>query len=416
MREVRVAIARADARCVEGSAAAVETAADAVEVARRAGRRGRPWLPRALATYAVALHNAALFGEAEPATRAAIAAYEGLRRPDAHTLLSLRIMLVAVLAGLARHTDALAAAVALAPQIAALRQFAPRNEAALIGRFLATTATCRLRTGDPAGALRDADDAVTALRSTGAPAPLALALFSLSDALWATDARTESVAAAREAVDLMLRPEPDDTLARADRVNALTTLSFRLLRSGAAEAEAVWLPAEAVRLAAEAVAKAREIGDPVTLAHALHGYGYTLGAAERLEDCAAAYRESADLRRGVVADIEETTRSIRKAIQDAERMAGVQVHEVYSGIALSTVHRPLSTGVAVTHVTFRALSPAELKWYLATEEWRGRAGAYAIQGRGSALVERIEGDFWNVVALPVPLLIELAPDLVTDGD
>ena len=67
----------------------------------------------------------------------------------------------------------------------------------------------------------------------------------------------------------------------------------------------------------------------------------------------------------------------------------------------------------MTHVTFRALSDAEIAWYLGTGEWRDRAGAYAIQGRGSALVERIEGDFWNVVGLPVPELLRLAPDLLT---
>lgn len=92
-----------------------------------------------------------------------------------------------------------------------------------------------------------------------------------------------------------------------------------------------------------------------------------------------------------------------------------RTHEVHSGLALSTVNRQLSTGHAVTNVTFRTLTDAEIAWYLGTEEWRGRAGAYAIQGRGSALVERIEGDFWNVVGLPVPKLLELAPDLVTSG-
>jgi septum formation protein len=102
--------------------------------------------------------------------------------------------------------------------------------------------------------------------------------------------------------------------------------------------------------------------------------------------------------------------------QQAERylreLSG-RTHEVHSGLALQTADCQLQTGHAVTHVTFRALSDAEVAWYLGTDEWRDRAGAYAIQGRGSALVERIEGDFWNVVGLPVPKLLELAPDLVT---
>ena len=70
------------------------------------------------------------------------------------------------------------------------------------------------------------------------------------------------------------------------------------------------------------------------------------------------------------------------------------------------------SSAAVTHVTFRELKPAEIEWYVGTGEWRERAGAYAIQGRGSALVERVEGDFWNVVGLPVPELIRLVPDLL----
>jgi septum formation protein len=48
-----------------------------------------------------------------------------------------------------------------------------------------------------------------------------------------------------------------------------------------------------------------------------------------------------------------------------------------------------------------------LDWYLASGEWRERAGGYAIQGKGAALVERIDGDFWNVVGLPVPTLLDL---------
>jgi septum formation protein len=89
-----------------------------------------------------------------------------------------------------------------------------------------------------------------------------------------------------------------------------------------------------------------------------------------------------------------------------------RTHQVYSGIALRDASGE-RTAVAVTDVTFRSLSDREIAWYLGTGEWRDRAGAYAIQGHGSALVERIEGDFWNVVGLPVPELLRLAPDLLT---
>ncbi len=59
----------------------------------------------------------------------------------------------------------------------------------------------------------------------------------------------------------------------------------------------------------------------------------------------------------------------------------------------------------VTRVTFRPLAGFELDAYLASGEWQGRAGAYAIQGLGGRLVERIEGDYLNVVGLPGALLI-----------
>ena len=60
-----------------------------------------------------------------------------------------------------------------------------------------------------------------------------------------------------------------------------------------------------------------------------------------------------------------------------------------------------------TRVTFRDLTPRELAHYLASGEWEGRAGAYAIQGLGASLVERIEGDYLNVVGLPGALLVRL---------
>ena len=62
-------------------------------------------------------------------------------------------------------------------------------------------------------------------------------------------------------------------------------------------------------------------------------------------------------------------------------------------------------------MTFRELDEPLLERYLASGEWRDRAGAYAIQGLGSTLVKGLEGDFSNVVGLPLQLLLELAPEL-----
>jgi septum formation protein len=88
-----------------------------------------------------------------------------------------------------------------------------------------------------------------------------------------------------------------------------------------------------------------------------------------------------------------------------------RVHEVMTGIAVIDYGEERSD-VAVTQVRFRELSEAELAWYLGTGEWRDRAGGYAIQRRGAALVETIAGDYSNVVGLPVPLLLRLMPDLL----
>ena len=90
-----------------------------------------------------------------------------------------------------------------------------------------------------------------------------------------------------------------------------------------------------------------------------------------------------------------------------EALSG-QTHEVVSGLCLlaPAAVSPSWEVVehAITRVVFRTLTPRELARYLASGEWQGRAGAYAIQGLGAMLVERIEGDYLNVVGLPVSLL------------
>jgi septum formation protein len=88
------------------------------------------------------------------------------------------------------------------------------------------------------------------------------------------------------------------------------------------------------------------------------------------------------------------------------RLAG-RTHEVVSGIALVRAGREPQTAVEVTHVTFHELDDATVGWYLASGEWRGRAGGYAIQGRGGTLVRRLDGDYLNVVGLPVGALAGL---------
>jgi septum formation protein len=97
---------------------------------------------------------------------------------------------------------------------------------------------------------------------------------------------------------------------------------------------------------------------------------------------------------------------------DAERMLeelSGRTHAVVSGLALVTPGWEHVEGEA-TLVTFRPLTPRDLANYVAAGEWEGRAGGYAIQGLGAALVERIEGDYLNVVGLPASLLVRLLAD------
>jgi septum formation protein len=89
-----------------------------------------------------------------------------------------------------------------------------------------------------------------------------------------------------------------------------------------------------------------------------------------------------------------------------------RTHRVLSGLAvLGPDDDQARTGVAESRVTFKDLDNAEIERYIAGGEWRGRAGGYAVQGRGSALIASVEGDIANVIGLPVGMLLELAPEL-----
>ena len=94
-----------------------------------------------------------------------------------------------------------------------------------------------------------------------------------------------------------------------------------------------------------------------------------------------------------------------EAEQMLERLSG-KTHVVISGLCLRTPAWEVVEHEA-TRVAFRELTPRDLAGYVASGEWEGRAGAYAIQGRGVSLVSRIEGDYLNVVGLPGALLVRL---------
>lgn len=105
-------------------------------------------------------------------------------------------------------------------------------------------------------------------------------------------------------------------------------------------------------------------------------------------------------------------RDERDARATLRALSGV-THEVFSGMALLVgCDAPERTAVVRTAVTFRELGEATLDWYLARGEWRGRAGGYAIQGAGAALLRGVEGDYENVVGLPLAALLDICPELL----
>jgi septum formation protein len=100
---------------------------------------------------------------------------------------------------------------------------------------------------------------------------------------------------------------------------------------------------------------------------------------------------------------------------DARRMLRLlrgRWHEVLTGVALVRAEDArASVSHERTRVKFAEMSDAEVEWYVATGEPSDKAGAYAVQGRGALFIERIEGDYWNVVGLPVRLVYGLAKEM-----
>ena len=84
-----------------------------------------------------------------------------------------------------------------------------------------------------------------------------------------------------------------------------------------------------------------------------------------------------------------------------------RTHEVVGGIALARGGEIVATAVETTRVTFREMDDATLDRYVATGEWEGRAGGYAIQGAGGSLVAFVDGDYLNVVGLAISRVNEL---------
>jgi septum formation protein len=99
---------------------------------------------------------------------------------------------------------------------------------------------------------------------------------------------------------------------------------------------------------------------------------------------------------------------------DARRMLKLlngKWHEVLTGVALVRVGGETRVDYETTRVRFGEMSGSEIDWYISTREPFGKAGAYAIQGKAALFIEEIEGDYFNIMGLPIRLVYELAADM-----
>ena len=98
---------------------------------------------------------------------------------------------------------------------------------------------------------------------------------------------------------------------------------------------------------------------------------------------------------------------------DARRMLGLlnaKWHDVLTGVAVTRVGGETRVAYETTRVRFAEMSEREIDWYIATGEPFGKAGSYGIQGKASLFIEEIEGDYFNIMGLPIRLVYELAAD------
>lgn len=139
-------------------------------------------------------------------------------------------------------------------------------------------------------------------------------------------------------------------------------------------------------------------------------------ALEKAETVARRIMSGVVLGADTVVVVDEATLGKPRDEKDARRMLrllSARWHEVLTGVALVRLGENRRHVIAheKTRVRFAPMSSDEIDWYVATGEPMDKAGAYAVQGRAALFIEKIEGDYWNVVGLPVRLLYQLAREL-----
>lgn len=97
---------------------------------------------------------------------------------------------------------------------------------------------------------------------------------------------------------------------------------------------------------------------------------------------------------------------VEEAMASLQLLSG-RTHKVLTSVCLITPDDRIRTKIVDTRVRFRHLTRAEMEAYIASREWRGKAGGYAIQGLAGSFVQRIVGSYTNVVGLPVTEVVGL---------
>ena len=133
-------------------------------------------------------------------------------------------------------------------------------------------------------------------------------------------------------------------------------------------------------------------------------------AAEKAEASAALAAKVPDLAPAITLAADTVVAVGRRILPKCElrdeadaclRLLSGRAHRVYTGVALVTAKGGLRRRLAETRVRFKRLSREEIEAYIASGEWRGKAGGYAIQGLAGGFVVRIVGSYTNVVGLPL---------------
>ncbi len=164
------------------------------------------------------------------------------------------------------------------------------------------------------------------------------------------------------------------------RLQLLAQIGITPARVVATEIDEGLLPGERPRALAERLAREK----------ALAAAGMTGGALVLAADTVVACGQRMLAKAG----------SASEARSHLELLSGRR-HQVITALALIDADGRLRTRTALTRVTFKRLSANEIDRYIESDEWRGKAGSYAIQGLAGAFVRRLNGSYSNVVGLPL---------------